>query len=123
MSAGTVVFVGSVLTRFTLWHRALTELTKASGDGSVTIEKFKEFCKTHQVLLARPFAVQDKLRLYTLGEGCWEKVALRRIEVRPGLTVKLCDLMTLVSGRRVLCCVCLGFSLYDPCLLYQCAAF
>lgn len=77
--------------------RALVELTKRSDDGSVSIEDFKKFCKTHQALLARPFAVQDKLRTYTLGEGAWEKVSERRIEVRKGMTVRLSDLMTLVT--------------------------
>lgn len=60
---------------------------------------FVSFCKTHQALLARPFAVQDKLRTTTLGAGSWEEVSERRITVRPGMTIPLCELMTLVREQ------------------------
>jgi hypothetical protein len=81
-----------------LQRSALTELTKQSNDGSVSIEEFKKFAKTHQTMLARAFEVQDKLKIATLGQGKWEDVSTRKVLVHTGFTVPLCELMILVSA-------------------------
>ena len=74
-------------------------LTKLSRDHSVSIEDFKKFAKTHQALLGSVYSVQHKLKLVTLGEGKWESIARRRVQVQPGMNIQLHELMVLVRTK------------------------
>lgn len=91
-------------------HRALAELVNITEDGTVNIEDFRVFTKTHQALLYQVFHIQTKLKDNTLGWQLWETISKRRIELRRGYNVQIGNLMVLVSTR------------VDACLYSFCAA-
>ncbi len=63
----------------------------------MAIEEFRHFCRTHHAFLFPLFAVQNKLKLACLGASFWDSLSQRRIQLRPGYTVPLAELMVLVS--------------------------
>jgi hypothetical protein len=69
---------------------------KHSVDGSMKIEQFCTFSKTHQVLFHEVFTIQRRMRKRTLGEALWHAISKRRIELIRGRSVQLADLMILV---------------------------
>ena len=76
----------------------LGDWMKHSTDGSMTIEQFVQFSKTHQALLKDVFTVQRRMRKRTFGIEHWHGVSKRMIELAPGRRVQLCELMVLVSS-------------------------
>jgi hypothetical protein len=69
---------------------------KHSVDGSMKIEQFCSFSRTHQVLFHEVFTIQRRMRKRTLGEALWHAISKRRIELIRGRSVQLADLMILV---------------------------
>lgn len=90
-------------------QRVLHKLVSGAVNGYVLEDSWREFSKLHQALLVNVFGVQNKLRITTLGVRCWERISRRKIQIRPGCTVRLSDLMVLVS----LYCISVTFSFYS----------
>jgi hypothetical protein len=76
----------------------MAELTSLTETGVVHIDDFREFCRTHQVLLRQVFHMQSRMRQAVLGDKFWKQVATRRIELRKGYNVPISNLMVLVSN-------------------------
>jgi hypothetical protein len=99
-----LVFSGClVLTCYTVSHRVLHHLLNEAESlldhGEVKFlheDKWRQFTRVHQALLLNVFGVQNKLRITTLGVRHWTRISRRRINIRPGYTVRLSDLMVLV---------------------------
>jgi hypothetical protein len=72
-------------------------LAKSNDYDTVLIDDFRPFCRTHQAFLFPVFAVQNKLKVACLGASFWDSLSQRRIQLRPGYTVPLAELMVLVS--------------------------
>lgn len=82
---------------YVVQYSALAELVNITEDGTVNIEDFRVFTKTHQALLYQVFHIQTKLKDNTLGWQLWEGISKRRIELRRGYNVQIANLMVLVS--------------------------
>ena len=78
-------------------QRVLNKLLGDAENGFVMEDSWRAFSRLHQALLVNVFGVQNKLRITTLGVRFWERISRRRIQVRAGCTVRLSDLMVLVS--------------------------
>jgi hypothetical protein len=63
----------------------------------LAVEVFVPYSKTHQALLHPVFTIQERLKLATLGAQAWESISMRKIEVHPGKTLPIRELMVLVS--------------------------
>jgi hypothetical protein len=80
-------------------YSVLGDFMKHSVDGTMTIEHFVSFSRTHQALFHEVFTLQRRMRKRTLGIEYWHAVSQRRIELMAGRFVPLADLMILVGGK------------------------
>jgi hypothetical protein len=91
-----------------------------SGSGFITIEEFRPFCATHEVMLNPLFEVQNKLRQAAMGPAFWDGMARRKIDLGHGHCVELGELMVRVSTAWKDACVQRFVLVFTASSLFRC---
>jgi len=81
-----------------------TDIAKLEAiDGDVSIEDFREFCRTHPALLFCAFQVQEAIQDRVLGMNFWAYYSTRRIEISKGrLYVPITEFMELHINKKMM---------------------